>query len=531
MTAAGKWLASTDSAYQHVDLAQNEDQYTLYANGKVFLSFPDPYRNKPRTHLVMVQHEKPKSVLVIGSLYSGFAQTALLHPIDHLDLVQIDPKESLLIEPVISPAHKKKLKDPRLTIHPTDGRRFLARSSDRWDLIFVDSPDPSNANLNRYYTQEFFRLVQSRLNPQGVVAARVSSNVNYLGRQTATLVGSVQQTLESVFNKVVTLPGQEVFFFASSQESMLLSDASSMEKRYLHRGVMDPLFSHHQFTSLIQQELIEDLQIQLAQKAHSEINLDSRPATYLAYILARQNQRQNGSAQALTWLVQLPFFAWLAFIPGLLWLASLSISARRHKVDPTHPFAKLSVALVGAVGLAIELMLCFTYQSLAGNLYQEIGLLVAFFMSGLVLGAKVFQRHGEQRKRAFDLNTLSRSLWAMGAYCLCLIPFQASGLLLFLPMVVAQAWILFLILFAGIGTGMMFLLAAQVAMNTQASLAKVAGGLNGWDHVGAAIAALFTGVLAIPVGGQMPTCLLLSASLFSAGLLLASGSRLSSKNK
>ena len=51
-----------------------------------------------------------------------------------------------------------------------DGRRFLARSEERFDLITVDPPPPvETAGSSLLYAEEFFGLARSRLAPGGIL--------------------------------------------------------------------------------------------------------------------------------------------------------------------------------------------------------------------------------------------------------------------------------------------------------------------------------------------------------------------------
>jgi spermidine synthase len=60
--------------------------------------------------------------------------------------------------------------DPRARIVIDDGRRFLARSGERFDLITVDPPPPvETAGSSLLYAEEFFALAKSRLAPGGIL--------------------------------------------------------------------------------------------------------------------------------------------------------------------------------------------------------------------------------------------------------------------------------------------------------------------------------------------------------------------------
>ncbi|MDR6599906.1 putative membrane-bound spermidine synthase [Achromobacter deleyi] len=60
--------------------------------------------------------------------------------------------------------------DPGLEVRLKDGRRELLGSADRYDLITLEPPPPSAAGVVNLYSQDFYALASSRLNPQGIVA-------------------------------------------------------------------------------------------------------------------------------------------------------------------------------------------------------------------------------------------------------------------------------------------------------------------------------------------------------------------------
>lgn len=115
---------------------------------------------------------KPENALVIGGgAYS--VPKALLK--DDPDVVV----EVAEIEPDLYSLGKKYFKvpeDKRLINHIEDGRRVLAQSDKKYDLIFSDAFNFSiPAHLT---TKEFFLLSKSKLNPEGVFVANIIGSLN-----------------------------------------------------------------------------------------------------------------------------------------------------------------------------------------------------------------------------------------------------------------------------------------------------------------------------------------------------------------
>ena len=68
----------------------------------------------------------------------------------------------------------KVLKNPKGRIVIDDGRRFLNRIPEKFDVIVIDPPPPIEAaGSSLLYSDEFYTLVKAHLNPNGIVAAWV----------------------------------------------------------------------------------------------------------------------------------------------------------------------------------------------------------------------------------------------------------------------------------------------------------------------------------------------------------------------
>jgi spermidine synthase len=94
---------------------------------------------------------------------------------------------------------------PRLRVTAEDGRRYLARHDERWDLIAIDA-FYSDAIPFHLATREFLELARSRLAPGGVI---VTNTIGALRGQGSQLFRSLYRTYGSVFPTVVVHPVME----------------------------------------------------------------------------------------------------------------------------------------------------------------------------------------------------------------------------------------------------------------------------------------------------------------------------------
>jgi hypothetical protein len=62
-----------------------------------------------------------------------------------------------------------------------DGRRFLERTNEKFDVVVIDPPPPVSASASGLlYSEEFYSLVRQRLQPGGIVAQWLPSDDFYL---------------------------------------------------------------------------------------------------------------------------------------------------------------------------------------------------------------------------------------------------------------------------------------------------------------------------------------------------------------
>jgi spermidine synthase len=176
------------------------------------------------------------------------------------------------------------------------------------------------------------------------------------------------------------------------------------------------------------------------------------------------------------------------------------------------------------------LLLLFSFQTHAGALYGWLGALAAAFMLGLAIGATLSPRasfaEGERDAASLpgSLRGLKVALGAAAAFAV-LLPWtlpaaaRASAGSAFAALLSHGA----LLLAAGVVTGGVFPLAAEVRLAAGDGPGEAAGRLETADHVGAAVAALLGAVLFVPRLGISGTAWLLAALVAVALAAVASG--------
>ena len=93
-------------------------------------------------------------------------------------------------------------RDPRLRVEVDDGRRFLQRTDERYDVIMVDAFYSDGVPFH-LTTLEFVELMRERLTPGGVIATNV---IGALTGGSSQITRALRKTYAAVFPTVKLHP-------------------------------------------------------------------------------------------------------------------------------------------------------------------------------------------------------------------------------------------------------------------------------------------------------------------------------------
>ncbi|MDQ6808874.1 MAG: fused MFS/spermidine synthase [Verrucomicrobiota bacterium] len=88
--------------------------------------------------------------------------------LQRIDIVDISKEVFRLADSYFGDAASNPLRDPRVRAFVQDGRFFLQATPQRYDIITGEPPPPKVAGAVNLYTEQFFRLMKSRLKENGV---------------------------------------------------------------------------------------------------------------------------------------------------------------------------------------------------------------------------------------------------------------------------------------------------------------------------------------------------------------------------
>ncbi len=496
-------IETANSPYGNLVLLEREGLITLYENGFPLGSAPDPEAAEETVHYALLNHPAPRSLLLIGGGFNGSLVEALKHPtVERVDYVELDPAVIQLTRTYLPGTLPQ---DPRVRIHLEDGRVFLRNTAVCFDVIVVSLPDPYTAQINRFYTVEFFRLVRRRLAEGGVFSFRLSASENYISPALAAFLGAMRRSLGEVFSDVTLLPGASVHFFASDASGRLARNAQQLIARLQERRLETTYVREYFIPFRMSQDRMQRLEESLNSQGRASLNRDFAPAAYYYGSVLWSSRFSPSSSFWLERLGRVPWGVLMALVAaaGL----ALALSARSER-----DLAAVSVALMGLVLICLQMLLLVGFQAIHGSVYHQVAMLTSMFMAGMAVGGWLGLRSSPFRRQA----RLKQAQAAIAAAPLLLC--------LFLELAARHPqWPVFgpLALGCGMLGGYQFPVASRAFHKDAQPRGGGLGSLYALDLAGAAAGAAFVSGWLIPVYGFWGAAAAVSlAALFSALALL-----------
>jgi spermidine synthase len=193
-----------DSVYHHIIVA--EDGVARYLRfdrslqSGMYLAdpFDSPFLYAAYMHLGLLFRPQATRVLMVG-LGGGSVQKRFWrdYPQVTIDVAELDPK-------VVDVAHQyfAVREDPRLRITVQDGRLFLRKTDQRYDLILLDAYFAESIPFH-LTTSEFVQLAHSHLAPGGII---VSNLIGALEGPQSALFRAMYKTFATSFGGLYPFP-------------------------------------------------------------------------------------------------------------------------------------------------------------------------------------------------------------------------------------------------------------------------------------------------------------------------------------
>jgi spermidine synthase len=474
-----------DTPYGNISVTKTAGQYNFFENNTLLFSTENKIQQEEAAHFALLQHPKPERVLIVSGGITGMTNEVMkYHTVNRMDYFEINP---WLVE-----AERRFINRPAaeiLHLFTRDARRYIKESDPAYDVIVVNTPDPSNAQINRYYTKEFFSEAKNAIRNNGIFMTSLSPTVNYMGGEAKEVNQLLYNTLKEVFRTVEVIPGERNYFIASNGPLRLdivqAIQTAGIKNDYVQSGYID-----------------DDLLLQNNRQIMNEItsgdpkiNLDLEPRAYflqIRYWLTIFHD-QTGTEFMLAILL---FFVLMAVV-----VKNMSRNA-------------VGIFAGGFAGASSEFLILIIFQSLYGYVYQMLGIIIAFYMAGLTVGTGLGIR---LRSGITIRNYLLVQVILL--FLVMMIPITSRGIsgLNDLPVWAGQAVLFIMTAAIAFATGLEFNIGTRLEKKDPE---KVAGNFYGIDLAGAAFGTILVSLFCFPLLGLFYTCLLMSVIILAGILVL-----------
>ena len=514
-------ISSEDTLYGNLTAVSSEGQTSFFENGLWMFTYPDLLTAEESVHFALLQHPEPKRILLIGGGISSSLAQILKHPtVSMVDYVELDPTLISMGRRILPHEATRALDDPRVHLIHADGRKHIKKTESRYDVVIINLPDPMTAQLNRFYTVEFFQEVRRITLPGGIFSLSLTSSENIIGLTLAQLLNSLHRSMSVAYRDVLVLPGSTARFFGSTDHGTLVSDPQVLVNRIRERNLALKYVRGYYLLFNLSQERLDYFRGILQSAKGTRINRDLNPSCYFYDIIHWSSQYTPRLKEVFLLLGRIESM-WFILVIAAFTALFFPFAYRKGKEKALKPTLTYAVFVTGYSEMTLNVVLILAFQILYGCVYYKIAMLITAYMIGLILGSWHITPSVERITK--PLRILMRIQGGLALYPILLLGIiifsQSSGHLSRTSSVMEVGFPL-LTLVAGYLGGLHFPLANMIYLGEGREVGKVASLVYGVDLVGSSAGALSAGIILLPVLGIAHTLYLITALNLSAlGLL------------
>jgi len=516
-----------NSVYGNLVVLEAGGIRSLFENGLLMFNAPDPATAEESVHFALLEHPAPRSLLLIGGGAGGSLLQALQHPsLERVDYVELDPTVLELAQQYFPEQWVAARADPRVHVHHADGRLFLKTAGQTFDVIIVNLPAPQTAQLNRFYTADFFREAAEKLADRGVFSFQLHAAEEYLSPDLSAFLRCVVKSLQEAFPVVRTIPGDTVHFFAAKREGVLAADSIELLSRLRSRHLQTSYVREYYIPFRMMPDRVDDLEQKIQPRPDTPVNRDLAPIAYYFDVALWSTQFNREYQYVFESIAQMRLGRLVALAALLLIGIAAVIRCLPRPAARVRGSAALCIALAGLTMISLEVLLLLGFQAIYGYVYHELAILIALFMTGMALGSwwrlRSVARSAHALTPRAGLMRLAglQVLAAMSPVLLYLFfsslaGIRSSGILVFVSQIVFPA----MALLAGALGGYEFALATEVFFaGSQVPQASM-GMLYGIDLLGACLGTLVLSAFLLPLFGFLKAAMFIAVGNLVPALL------------
>ena len=508
-------LASRNSIYGNITVLKRGEDISFFENGVRLYTVPDRLTSEEAVHFTLLEHNAPKDILLIGGGAGGLLDEILKHPVSHVDYLELDALIIKMSKEFLAPQYSLVFKNPKISVINLDGRYFIKRQSKQYDCIIIHLGDPYTAQINRFYTEEFFREAAGCLKEKGVISFYLNASESYINADMSNFLRSIYATLNRIFPEIKVFPGESTYFLASNSKGALTYDYNLLMQRAKERNLdLQYVREYYLFSRLssLKVAYVENL---LSKNGKTKINHDFRPSAYYYGIISWVARLEDSLfSKTLKSVNEKNIWLILSF---LLIILVISKRAKSKK-----SLVLISVAIAGFSQSVIQVVLLFSFQIIYGYLFYKLGVLFTSFMLGLALAS--WWMSSMMNKIKASLRVIMRVQLGIFIFSLFLpvtlywFSFARGA---FLSWFGANIFFPAASMVSGLLGGLLFPLANKIYLDEtgRKQYGRVSGLSYGLDLFGSCLGAAISAVFLIPLLGIGKTCLVVAVVNLAVFLL------------
>ncbi|MDN5360500.1 MAG: spermidine synthase [Thermotogaceae bacterium] len=172
-------LFSKQSKYQRIDIFDSYDVGRVFALDGITQTiekFEFMY-HEMLVHVAMFSHPNPEKVLIIGGGDGGTLREVLRHRcVKEAVMCEIDVEVVLAAKEYL-PSLSCAMNDERASLLFKDGAAYVSEFEDYFDVIIIDSTDPTAGEGGHLFTVDFYKRCSRALTDEGLLVAHTENPV------------------------------------------------------------------------------------------------------------------------------------------------------------------------------------------------------------------------------------------------------------------------------------------------------------------------------------------------------------------
>jgi len=331
-----------------------------------------------------------------------------------------------------------------------------------------------------------------------VIAFSLQSSENFWTPQLRHRMVSIYRAAKSAFPEILFIPGSNNIVIGSrdhlTRDPSIL--AERLKTRNIHANLVSADYLRYVYTNDRFQEIARTLESE-----NAPINTDARPICY-QYTLMIWLSKFLPSAKFRDFSFQT-----LGGRGAIVWVLVLIVPMLLLRKGPWFIRRAFLAGIAGCAGMVLETTLILHFQIKNGILFQDIGILLTSFMSGLALGAWAIAQIRQRLSKGLGISLLFGFALLSAAIGMAINSGRNTGLMETLGMLAAAGFLV-----AGIFS--------FAGLHEASDQRKAIAPLYSADLIGGCLGSILTSLALAPIMGFALTAQLMIPMALSSILLL-----------